>query len=170
MAGRRKQPVDLILMNGNKADLSKAEIEERRKQEAGIKGYTDNVGPPNYLTAKQKKEFIKTANELLRLNIFENLDVDTLAMYIVARQDWQDMDRAMRKLKPIIERMDAGTGESYNAVDTNYSRLARLKIEQMGIIRRIANEMGLSISSRLKLIVPTAEEKPANKFTARKQS
>ena len=54
MAGRNRQPIDLLIAKGKK-NLTKQEIDTRRKQE--IKAPSDNVEPPSHLTSAQKKEF-----------------------------------------------------------------------------------------------------------------
>ena len=57
MAGTR-QPIEVIQAKGRK-HLTKAEIENRQKTE--IKAADDQVLPPAYLSAKQKKRFKATA-------------------------------------------------------------------------------------------------------------
>lgn len=70
MAGAR-QPVDLLLVKGKK-NLTKQEIEERRKQE--IKAPSDKVKAPSYLPKDLKREFKKIADELKNIGIMTNLD------------------------------------------------------------------------------------------------
>ncbi|MCY8385807.1 phage terminase small subunit P27 family, partial [Bacillus haynesii] len=53
---RPRQPVDLLLVKGKK-NLTKQEIEERRKQE--IKAPSDKVKAPSYLPKDLKREFKK---------------------------------------------------------------------------------------------------------------
>ena len=55
---RPRQPIDLIVAKGKK-HLSKAEIEERRKQE--VKASDDNIEAPSYLPNNLKEEFNKIA-------------------------------------------------------------------------------------------------------------
>lgn len=163
MAGRKKQPVDLVLLNGKK-NLTKAEIEERRKQEAQVKGFSDKVEPPSYLTAKQKREFTEIAEELQRLDIFTNLDVDTLAHYIDTRHQYIEVVRSLRKFKPITDKVNYSTGEMYTTTSREYASLQRTKDLLIRQIRSIAGELGLSINARLKLVVPVVEEKKESKF------
>ena len=66
MAGQR-QPIELVLAKGSK-HLTKKEIEERKSSE--VKPITDDISPPPYLsTKKQKEEFNKIANQLMKLEI-----------------------------------------------------------------------------------------------------
>lgn len=64
MAGQR-QPTDLVVMKGKK-HLTKAEIAARK--DAEVVAPNDNVKPPTYLTAGQKKKFRKWPRNFLLLN------------------------------------------------------------------------------------------------------
>jgi len=55
---RPRQPVDLLLVKGKK-NLTKQEIEERRKQE--IKAPSDKVKAPSYLPKRLKKGIQKNS-------------------------------------------------------------------------------------------------------------
>ena len=54
MAGRPKQPIELVQFKGKK-NLTKAEIEERKITE--VAAASDNVVPPDYLPANLKIKF-----------------------------------------------------------------------------------------------------------------
>ena len=147
---RPREPVDLLLVKGNK-HLTKSEIEERRQSE--VRAESDNVVPPDYLDAKQKKEFIKIADELLRINIMSNLDCDALARYIKAR------DKYIKYSKMLD---DMPTGMEYFAA---MEKLDNMQDKSFKQCNAAARELGLTISSRCKLVVPKKEEQPKqNKF------
>lgn len=149
MAGQR-QPIDLVIAKGNK-HLTKAEIEERRKTE--IRPLTDDIAPPAYLTKKQKAEFNKISAQLQELKIMSETDVDTLARYIVANTFYIN---AVKKLRSKEVRDDPELFESWLKIQEKMFRQCRSS----------ANDLGLSISSRCKLVVPAADKPPekANKF------
>ncbi len=150
MAGQR-QPIELVLAKGNK-HLTKAEIEERKSSE--VKPITDDISPPPYLiTKKQKEEFNKIANQLMKLKILGETDVDTLARYILSRDLYVNLTRQIRK-KKILE--DPILLDKYMK---NQDRAFR----QCDIC---AKALGLTISSRCRLVVPeTKQEVPKeNKF------
>lgn len=84
MPGNRSKPIGLVVANGT--HMSKEDIERRKKQE--IKAPADNVKPPKFLNPAQKREFKKISNILIDLDIFSNLDCDSLASYIVNRDLW----------------------------------------------------------------------------------
>lgn len=148
---RPRQPIDLIVAKGNK-HLTKKEIEERKSSE--VKPITDDISPPPYLsTKKQKEEFNKIANQLMKLRILGETDVDTLARYILSRDLYVNLTKQIRK-KKILE--DPILLDKYMK---NQDRAFR----QCDIC---AKALGLTISSRCRLVVPeTKQEVPKeNKF------
>jgi P27 family predicted phage terminase small subunit len=149
MAGPR-QPIDLVIAKGNK-HLTKAEIEARRNSE--IKPLTDDIAPPAYLTKKQKAEFNKISDQLQRLKIMSETDIDTLSRYVVANTFYVN---AVKKLRSPEVRNDPELFLSW------------LKIQEkmFNQCRSSANDLGLSISSRCKLVVPETKEPETkgNKF------
>lgn len=150
MAGQR-QPIELVLAKGNK-HLTKKEIEERKSSE--VKPITDDISPPPYLsTKKQKEEFNKIANQLIKLKILGETDVDTLARYILSRDLYVNLTKQIRK-KKILE--DPILLDKYMK---NQDRAFR----QCDVC---AKALGLTISSRCRLVVPeTKQEVPKeNKF------
>lgn len=154
MPGRKKESVEAILDKGNKPGLTKEEIEQRCAEEARARGPSDRVNPPSYLTAKQKKEFMEIANELMRIDLISNLDVDTLAQYIDARSHYREVLKAIKKFKPTSLRTDEETGLEYLCASKEYASLQRTKDLLFKQCRSIAGELGLTFSSRLKLRGP----------------
>ena len=160
MAGQR-QPIELVIANGRK-NLTKQEIQDRLNSE--VKPCTDDIAAPSYLTAAQKKQFYKIATQLEKLNIMGETDCDALARYITAQslyeQAVKDL-RAIHKERP----KDMGAGEMtrwaemLDRLDKRVDRYAK----QATVA---ASKLGLSITDRCKLVVPSAPEKPkANKFS-----
>ncbi|MCP3738807.1 phage terminase small subunit P27 family [Rossellomorea sp. BNER] len=150
MAGQR-QPIDLLVHKGNK-HLTKKEIEDRKAKE--INAPNDKVEPPSYLTTKKlKDEFNKIANELMGIGIMSNLDVDALARFILAQKMYQDLTKQLSKLKPVITDEDGNVSE--NEV---YSKLLVNQDKLFKQCRQSASDLGLTISSRCKLVVPQSKE------------
>lgn len=148
MAGQR-QPVELVIANGKK-HLTKAEIEERRARE--VKPLTGNIVAPAYLTKKQKDEFYKLANQLERLKIMGETDVDALGRYVTAQYFYEN---AVRKLRSKEVKNDPELFETWLKIQEKMFKQARAS----------ANDLGLSISSRCKLVVPeTTTSEKENKF------
>ena len=149
MAGQR-QPIELVIANGKK-NLTKKEIQERRDSE--VKPITDNIIAPGYLTKKQKDEFNDIADQLKKLKIMGETDVDALARYILARDLYVKITKQIQKSEIVNNPL---------ALD-KYMKNQDRAFKQC---RSSANDLGLSISSRCKLVVPeTKTETPKeNKF------
>lgn len=149
MAGQR-QPIDLVVAKGKK-HLTKGEIEERRKRE--VKPLTDDIAPPSYLTKKQKAEFNKISDQLQRLKIMSETDVDALARYIIANSYYIN---AVRKLRSREVKDDPELFGLWLNIQEKAFKQART----------CATDLGLTISSRCKLVVPATDKEPerTNKF------
>lgn len=148
MAGQR-QPIELVLAKGSK-HLTKAEIQERQDRE--VKPITDNIIAPDYLTKKQKDEFYRIAEQLKKLKIMGETDVDALGRYITANDFYI---HAVKKMRSKEVKNDPFLFENWAKVQEKYFKQARAS----------ANDLGLSISSRCKLVVPErSEPQKENKF------
>ena len=149
MAGQRL-PLEVIQARGAK-HLTKNEIAERQARE--IKPITDNIIPPSYLTAKQKQDFDRYVDQLKKLKIIGETDVDALARYIVANDFYINAVKQMRKKEV---RDDPIKFETWSRIQERYFKQCRSS----------ANDLGLSISSRCKLVVPEpkTETEKKNKF------
>lgn len=151
MAGAR-QPTALVELKGKK-HFTKAELEERKNAE--VNADTDNIVPPDYLTEKQAGEFFALANELKRCEIMTNLDCDALARFVVARNDYADYVKLMRSIPKTVDNLQ------------ELKEADKLKRGAFLDCNTAAKELGMTISSRCKLVVPKKEEsKPINKFAA----
>ncbi|MFC0559675.1 phage terminase small subunit P27 family [Halalkalibacter alkalisediminis] len=152
MSGRNKQPLSVIQGKGKSHHLTKEEIMKRQEQEEAVRGFTDNISSPSYLTATQKKEFDNLATELVRLEIFSNLDIDNLARYIDSRDQYIKLVKLIRKVKPTDDFKE-------------YATMQRTKNLLFNECRSAASDLGFTITSRLKLVIPDkGEDKPKNKF------
>jgi P27 family predicted phage terminase small subunit len=168
MAGQR-QPIELVVANGRK-HLTKAETEERRQRE--LKPRTEEITAPSYLTAKQKKEFDKIANQLQKLNIMGETDVDALARYITAQGLYEQAVKDIRKLekdRPKAEEKEDDPKSYYANMDLYYTMMdnaTRRQDRYFKQAQQAANALGLTISARCRLVAPVVEEKPKeNKFS-----
>lgn len=156
MAGQR-QPTNLLLLKGKK-HLTKAEIKER--QESEVKAKADNVKPPSYLPEELKTEFEEIANELMRIEIISNLDVDALARFLLAREQYVRASMELRKMSP-IEVLKDKKGNEVTAANETYGDVLLSVDKLFKQCRQAAADLGLTISSRCKLVIPKkAEEKP----------
>ncbi|MGY6209720.1 phage terminase small subunit P27 family [Cytobacillus firmus] len=137
---RPRQPTDLLLVKGKK-HLTKEEIAKRKASE--VKAPADKVRAPSYLPNDLKKEFRKIAKELLDIEIITNLDVDALARFIISRKMYLELTKKI-------------LGNTALLLDKDTISIQDKLFKQC---RASASDLGLTISSRCKLVVPKKEEK-----------
>lgn len=149
MAGQRL-PIEVVQARGSK-HLTKAEIQERQERE--IKPIADDIIAPDYLTKKQKDTFYKLSDQLEKLKIMGETDVDALARYIVSNDSYVLATKQLRKA-------------DVKADPDLFDKWSRIQERNFKMVRASANDLGLSISSRCKLVVPGAKEETPkeNKF------
>lgn len=157
---RPRQPIDLIEAKGKK-HLTKAEKEARRATE--VAPCTDGIEAPDYLTAAEKKRFDTLAEQLQKIKIMGETDVEALARYITAQglyeQSVKDLKRA-QKDRP--KDADANTliawAELLEKLDKRQDRYFKQATAA-------ASKLGLTITDRCKLVAPVKQEEPkVNKF------
>lgn len=145
---RRKEPIHLLLLKG-KAKLTKEVIETRKEQE--IKAPADNVRAPSYLPKELGLEFKRIAEQLIGLELLSNLDTDTLARFLLSRAEYVRTINLMREIDPKDDI------QWYNRVlDANNKLFQQC--------RNSANDLGLNISSRCKLLVPKVKKDEPSEF------
>ena len=164
MAGPR-QPIELVIAK-DKKHLTKAEIEERRQRE--LQPCTDDITAPSYLTAKQKKAFYKIAGQLEKLKIMGETDTDALARYITAQELYEQAVKDLRQLSKERPEKNDHPDDFYEVLDLYFHSLDSATQRQDRYFKQAqtaAAALGLTISSRCKLVAPVIEEKPKeNKF------
>lgn len=139
MAGRPREPIDLIKAKGKK-HLTKDEYEERKSGELQVP-FT-NVKPPSYLTKSQKKKFKDIANKLLALEIMTELDTDCLARYVISHElylSYTDTVNALIAAGSVLKLKDF-----QNMQDKAFKQA-----------QTAARDLGLTITSRTKIVIPT---------------
>ena len=158
--GNQKEPIDLILAKGKK-HLTKAEIKERRKTE--IKTDYINVTAPEYLSEKEKQEFNRIATSLLDIGIINELDEDCLARYLIANTNYVNYTKELRTLN--IDLTKAKKPEKKKEILLQIDLYLTYQDRALKQCRACANDLGLSISSRARLVMPPSKEPPKeNKF------
>lgn len=147
MAGPR-QPIDLIEYKG-RSHLTKQQIKDRRDTE--VKANNDKVAPPDILDGEQCERFNEIADELLDIGIMTNLDNDSLARFIIHQSEYEKVARKIYETSII------------NIED--YEDLVKIQEKHFKMARQSEMDLGLTISSRAKLVAPKKEDdKPINKF------
>lgn len=147
LVARPRQPTDLLLLKGKK-HLTKEEIAKRKASE--VKAPADKVKAPSYLPDDLKKEFRKIAKELLDIEIITNLDVDALARFVISRKLYLEVTQKLLEKPELLLNKD-----TIGIQDKLFKQC-----------RAAASDLGLTISSRCKLVIPKKEEpKKQSKFS-----
>lgn len=159
MAGAR-QPIELVLANGKK-HLTKDEINERLRSE--VKPCTDDIVAPSYLTAAEKKRFDKQAEQLQKIKIMGETDVETLARYVTAQSLYEQAVKDLRKAQK--ERPKDADALALIQWAVLLDKLDKRQDRYFKQAQTAASALGLTITSRCKLVLPVKEETPkGNKF------
>jgi P27 family predicted phage terminase small subunit len=149
--GRTREPISLIEAKGKK-HLTKTETEKRKLEE--VKVGCEAIVVPSYLTAKQKKEFKYWAEELKKARIMTDLDSDALARYIVSKEYYIKANKEVRNQFTRNAGLDL-VEQALNIQDKAFKQC-----------NAAARELGLTVSSRCKLVVtPEKEDPKENKFS-----
>lgn len=133
---KRREPIDLLVAKGKK-NLTKKEIEERKNRE--IKAPSENIEPPSYLPKNLKGEFINISSKLKEIGIMSDLDSNALARYLIAEHEFQKVAIKMVKMKNITDK---------------YFDYLKAEDKFFNQARAAAGDLGLTITSRCKLVLP----------------
>jgi len=163
MAGRPRQPIELIVEKGKK-HLTKAEIEERQNTE--VKVEAKDVKPPSYLSKKQKIEFNKISEILVKSVMMCELDEDCLARYLIAKDNYVKFTKLVNiEFRKLNSKETKKSETSYDQINNRIEQLLINQDRAYKQCRSSASDLGLSISSRCRLIMPQPKEPPKeNKF------
>lgn len=160
---RPRQPVQLVMANGKK-NLTKKEIADRLATE--IAPCTDDLSAPTYLSATEKKRFTKIAEQLDKLGILGETDTETLARYVTAQGQYEKLTKELRKVLNSSPDEESSTYLVDLAMWVELQdKLAKLQNRYFTQAQTAAAALGLTISSRCKLIAPKVDDTPkVNKF------
>ncbi len=173
---RPRKPIAVLKAEG-KSHLTKKEIEEREQGELNVP-FTD-IQPPDYLKGKKRvDEFNHYASMLLKLGIFTELDVDVLAKYILSKELYltytKQLEKIMKKANivhkwAVIDDLADLCDEESGTVEDIKNLLEKIVRRQRGedatVLMNLqdkafkqclscAKELGLTITSRCKIVVP----------------
>lgn len=161
---RPREPIALIKAKGKK-HLTKAEIKAREAAE--VKPLKGDIVAPGFLTPAQKTKFNRLANQLSRQNLMGETDTECLARYVAAQSIYE---QTTKELRSMLQRppKDNGAEKYYERVEAWVKSTERLALQQDRYFKQAsaaARDLGLTISSRCKLVAPQPPEPPkGNKF------
>ncbi len=146
---RPREPIDLIIAKGKK-HLTKAEIDERREQELDVP-YT-NIQPPAFLPKSFHKEFYEISGKLKAIGIMTELDTVSLAQYLIAKQNYISYTAMLLK---VIKRNSDPNRQQLDEDDVaENTRIQSLQDRALRQCQSCARDLGLTITSRARLVVP----------------
>lgn len=140
MSGKR-QPTALVEANGRK-HLTQAEADERRDREIYMPP-ADEVTPPKWLSKRLRPEYCEIGEMLNGAGLYAELDRDVLGQYFLCRERWTKADK---KAAAAISKNDEKLAKEWTSIQGVYFKQAR----------QCAEAMGLSVTSRCRIVVPTA--------------
>lgn len=140
------------------------------QNEEKLKVGSDKVDPPSWLCKNGKKVFRRTRNELKKIDLVQNLDINTLAIYsdnVVKYAEFEDTLRKMSELleeaneiEDVLERL-----KMKDKINKQIVNMTTKKLQIGDAIRKFAVEFGLTPQSRARLAIPREkEEKPKSQF------
>lgn len=149
---RQKEPIALTELKGTN-HLTKAEKAARK--EAEIQAPAENILPPDFLSSNEKKRFAEIAKQLQAIGIMADLDVPALARYVVAETQYDTLTQLIQR-NLLCE----------NALDLpeTLTKLLNAQDKLFKQCRSSAADLGMTITSRCRIVIPKAEEKPKNPF------
>lgn len=173
---RRPMDVNLSVVDGGK-HWTRAEIEDRKATEPKLPK-PKALTPPSWLNKSAKALFRKYAKQLLDFpaGVISTLDVGTLARYCDCELSYAEasshkslwLEVCKRHLEAVCkpDAMEV-LGDDRKRIEEAYEE-AKVQVDfwsgQMikfeKVARSCATEMGMTVSSRCRLVVPSAEPKP----------
>ena len=141
MARPRKSSDNL---NGH---FTKEQIEQRKAEENLIKIDAKNIVVPSWLKGKvAKAEFKRLAKLLLEIEVVNELDITSLAVYC---ENYERLIKVTKELE---------TEEL--VINGRINPKMKLKLQLQDELRKLGNELGINLSARLKFAsVKIQEEK-----------
>jgi P27 family predicted phage terminase small subunit len=153
MPSNRKKPIALIKVEG-RSHYSKEQIAQKEAQEVKVP-FVD-VTPPKSLPKSMHKEFLELADKLVTIGIMTELDEEALARYLQAKKMY---DFYTKKLMSESRRQGA-----FPLLVERLKDISTMQDKAFRQVRSAAQDLGLTISSRCKLVMPGEKKKPENKF------
>lgn len=160
---RKAKSIGLHLAEGNKSNLTKDEIEKRKKAEEKLTPKSDNIKRPKWLKHDKiaQREWRKIVPELKRLGLLTNIDTTALAMYCEAVSEYVQAVEKIKENGPVVEYTNT-KGET-NMVE---NPAIQVKKKNYQVIKDMLKEFGLTPSSRASLAIKAEgdDKKSDNEF------
>lgn len=149
---RTRKPLSAL----GRSHKTKAEIEERRKQEEQYKAGRDQLVPPDWLDDVAAREFNRIIKMATEVNFLDNFDLGILAAYCVSYSNF------IRANKALQEEGLTDLSPSGMPIPNPNVGIADKALQKMN---QCSTKLGLSSIDRLKLTVNKKDDKSKNKFS-----
>lgn len=149
---RTRKPLSAL----GRSHKTKAEIEERRKQEAQYKVGRDQLVPPDWLDNIAVEEFNRIIKLATEVNFLDNFDLGILAAYCASYSNF------IRANKALQEEGLTAFNPSGTPISNPNIVIADKALQKMN---QCSTKLGLSSIDRLKLTVNKKDDKLKNKFS-----
>lgn len=151
MAGRTRKIVEI-----STGKIGKKEKLNRQIQEEKLKLDRAELerGAPEWLSPAAAEEYNRVVAEAKKINLYDNLDLPILAMYADYYARFVEASEYLREHGSTIIYGDKEAVSPYVMISDKLTTQ----------LLKMSTKLGLAVTDRLKLIVPTKEEKTANKF------
>lgn len=152
-------------LEAQKGHLTKEEKEVKMASEETVKVVNrKKITPPEWLSLEARKEFnrvVKAFEEIEGLNsLLSSLDTVTLAIYADAFFNYKRLTEEIAK-GDVVEEYTNKSG----ATNTVINAKVQAQMKYIDVIMKCSSKLGLSVSDRLKLVVPKEEDTKKNKFS-----
>lgn len=151
MPGRPRKIVDI-----STGKIGKEKRLNKKIQEEQLKLNRDALeeGAPTWLSDDAAQEYNRVVAEAKAINLFDNLDLVVLAIYADCYARYIAATKAIREYGLTATSRGAFTVSPYVEVADKSATQ----------ILKCSTKLGLAVTDRLKLIVPTVQEKRINKY------
>lgn len=163
----------LQLLNGNPNKKNTKELKQRSEAEERLKMKSDAINAPPWLdkTGKQAFEFIKS--ELLSIELVQNPDIYSMALFADSYSQYVDLKRQLKKMRTLhkkeYKRQKLAFEKDGTEVSIEPELFGNPLSKQMDTcaknIRLFGTDIGLSPASRAKLAIKLAQDEGDDDWT-----
>ena len=148
MGNTKVTSITRIIEQGNKAHLSKAEIEKRRAAEEEIKKLNSNkIKPPKWLGKEAKKIFKDIAKELEVIDLLANVDIYALSILSDCMEKYIKCTISLHSEELTIKYTNKN-----GSTNTIENPLIKTQLKYAEMMKKYSSEYGLTPAARLKIV------------------
>lgn len=153
------RPRKIVDMSTGK--IGKDNIKKRREAEKKIKVDRDELVAPEWLRADAKEEFLRVVKAAEKIGLLDNLDLGVLTIYVNAYSGYVEVTKQIMGKKGKYTKSNKGA--TINKTIVNPLLITQEKFVKQ--IMQCSTKLGLSVTDRLKLVVPEKKDDTLkNKF------